>query len=191
MADVTVVGVSGDKGSFSEEAALLYAKNNKLELKINYLIDAEGVLAALNNQQIKMGIFPLMNTSGGLVNMALDAMGKYPFEVKGELQLQINHCLLAKPGMKLTEIKNIVSHSQPLKQCQQYLKKIGFIDNLEYQDTALAAKHLAENKLPDHSAVIAPESAAKLYGLDILARNIQDANPNLTTFIIVQFRSSV
>ncbi len=73
------LGVSGDVGSFSEEAALLYAKQKGLTVVLDYLIDMEGVLAALDNQEIEVGILPVVNLNGGLVKPALEAMDRHLF----------------------------------------------------------------------------------------------------------------
>jgi prephenate dehydratase len=160
--------------------------------KINYLIDMENVLAAVENGRINLGIIPVVNLQGGLVKMALDAMGRHNFEVIDELWLDVNQCLLAKPGTTVKDIKKIVSHVQPLKQCKNYLEKnFNTIELIEYIDTAKAARDLSDNKLPESSAVIAPEHSAKLYGLEVLVRNIQDIKPNLTAFIIVKKRGDV
>lgn len=187
MTSVKLLGVSGDQGSFSELAGLLYLKNNQLNYKLNYLIDSKNVLAALEANTIDLGIIPVVNTIGGLVHMSLDAMGKNNFEVVDQLSIEINQCLLVKPGTTINQLKNIISHPQPLKQCKNYLLKYFLNANLiQHQDTAKAARELAEDKLPEYSAVIAPESCANNYNLDILDRNIQDITPNLTTFIIVK-----
>lgn len=187
MTNSIKLGVSGDKGSFSEEAGLVYAKNHKIKPTIDYLIDMEGVLAAVESGTVDIGIFPVVNLHGGLVRMAFEAMGKHQFKVIDELWLEVNQCLLAKPGVTSSEIKNIISHSQAIAQCGQYLQKnFDQAQLIESQDTAKAAKELSLDKLPLLSAVIAPQRSAHLYGLEIVAKNIQDNNPNLTAFIIVK-----
>ncbi len=180
------LGVSGDAGSFSEEAGLLYAKNSNIHPTLDYLIDMEGVLAAVENGTVDSGIFPVVNLRGGLVRMAFDAMGNHKFKVIDELWLNVHQCLLVKPGTAASQIKTIVSHPQAIAQCGQYVqKKFAHIELIEWQDTAKAAKELSQGKLHSSSAVIAPERAASLYGLEVMAKNIQDDNPNLTAFIIV------
>ena len=181
------IGVSGDAGSFSEEAGLLYASKNKINPEWIYLIDMEGVLDAVEKGKIDLGIFPVVNLRGGLVRMAFDAMGRHPFTVIDELWLEVNQCLLAKQGVMKTAIKKIVSHPQALAQCREYLQR-EFIDAelIEWQDTAKAARDLAEGKLHQDCAVIAPGPAAEVYGLKLMAANIQDVQPNLTAFIIVK-----
>ncbi len=181
------LGVSGDLGSFSEEAALLYAKQNGLTVTLHYLIDMEGVLAALEKQEIELGILPVVNLNGGLVKPALEAMGKHLFRPVDELWFQVNQCLMVLPGTDKLQITRIVSHPQGLAQCRHYLEKeFNTIDCVEWCDTAKAAKDLAEGRLDASCAVIAPERAAQIYGLEVMAKGIQNSNPNLTAFILVK-----
>lgn len=187
MRDLIKLGVSGDMGSFSEEAGLAYATRNKLNTHLEYLIDMENVLVAVKSKTVDLGIFPVVNLQGGLVRMAFDAMGKHNFTVVDELWLTVNQCLLVKPGVLTHDITTIISHSQALAQCKEYLQKhYKEIPLLEWQDTAKAARDLAEGKLDSNTAVIAPLQAATLYNLEVIAKNIQDVNPNLTAFIVVK-----
>ena len=189
MKNIMTVGVSGDAGSFSEEAALLYAERLGFKLTLEYLTDMEGVLAAVEAGKIDIGIFPVINLRGGLVKPAFAAMGKHLFVTIDELWLDVRQCLLALPGTSAAQIKKIASHQQALAQCAEYLKnQFTQAELIEWIDTAKAAKDLAEGKLSELTAVIAPERAAAIYNLEILARNIQDEQPNLTAFIIVKQR---
>ena len=181
------IGVSGDRGSFSEEAAILYSAGSGLETKIIYLIDMEGVLLALNAGTIDLGIFPVVNSRGGLVHPAFKAMGKYKFNMIDEIWLDVKQSLLAKKNITKAGIKAIASHLQAMAQCERYLeKKFPKIKLIEWEDTAKAARDLAEGKLKSDTAVIAPARCARIYGLQVLDGSIQDMHPNLTTFIVVQ-----
>ena len=180
------IGVSGDAGSFSEEAGRLYSDREGLNSEIVYAIDMEGVLARLDRGEIDQGIFPVVNSQGGLVRQAFDAMGRYNFTVMSELWLEVQQCLLVLPGLTRTEIQHIATHPQAILQCQRYLKReFSEAKIIEWADTAKAARDLKAGLLPAATAVIAPARAAQLYGLEVLERNIQDMRPNLTTFIIV------
>ena len=181
------IGVSGDAGSFSEEAALLYSQQAGIKPKLSYLIDMEGVLSALDKKKIDLGIFPVVNSRGGLVQTAFEAMGRHLFKVIDEVWLDVKQNLLAKKGVKKSQIKIIASHPQALSQCERHLQKeFPKVKLLEWEDTAKAARDLANGKLGKNSAVIAPGLCAKIYGLQIIAKNIQDNHPNLTTFIVVK-----
>lgn len=183
----TVFGVAGDMGSFSEEAALLYARQNGISPSLVYLIDMEGVLSALEQGKIALGILPVVNLHGGLVKPAFQAMGKHRFTLVNELWLQIQQCLLVLPKTKRQQITHIASHAQGLAQCKNYLNnEFKETKLIEWCDTAKSAKDLAEGEFPLCTAVIAPERCAALYNLEVMAKNIQDHNPNLTAFIIVE-----
>lgn len=181
------LAVSGDAGSFSEEAGRLYARQAGVTAELIYMIDMEGVLTALDKGEANLGIFPVVNSRGGLVQTAFCAMGRHIFELVGELPMEVNQCLLVLPAVKKDSIKQIASHPQALSQCAQYLKKnYPRAKLVEWLDTAKAARDLAVGVIPKDSAVIAPARSAELYGLEILARGIQDESPNITTFIIVK-----
>lgn len=183
----TQFGVSGDLGSFSEQAALLYAKRANITVSLVYLIDMEGVLAALERKEIELGILPVVNLQGGLVKPAFEAMGKHAFNPIDDLWLHVHQCLLALPGLSTQQITHIVSHPQGLAQCAHFIKKkFKGCELVEWCDTAQAAKALAAGTLPPSAAVIAPESCAALYGLTLIEKHIEDNDRNLTAFIIVK-----
>ncbi|OGH93902.1 MAG: chorismate mutase [Candidatus Magasanikbacteria bacterium RIFOXYD2_FULL_41_14] len=181
------LGVSGDAGSFSEEAGRLYAGREGIDAEIIFAIDMEGVLARLDRAEIDLGIFPVVNSQGGLVTQAFEAMGRHEFKLVSELWLEVQQCLMVLPGLRRTEIKNIATHPQAIAQCQRFIKReFPEAKIIEWADTAKAARDLQAGLLPAATAVIAPARAATLYGLELLESNIQDMRPNLTTFIIVK-----
>lgn len=183
-----IIGVSGALGSFSEEAAKYYCHKQKIgNCKLEYLVSAENVLKSLKTKKIDLGVFPIENSNGGIVYEAVYVMAKYVFQIEKMFEIDIRHCLLVKPGAKVGDIKKIVSHQQALKQCRMYLKRMWpQVELEEYSDTAEAAKHLSEGKLPATCAVIAPKGCAKLYKLQILEEGIQDLKFNFTTFIVAK-----
>ena len=97
--------------------------------------------------------------------------------------IQINHVLLAKPGVKLEDITEIISHEQALAQCSDYIKAKGFTVT-ECENTAVASKIVA-NSDKKNVAAIASRSCASLYGLNILDSNIQNSANNYTRFICI------
>ena len=182
------IGVSGNIGSFSEEAAQSFCQKNKInDYEISYLVSVKNVLQDLDDEKIDIGIFPIENSNGGIVYEAVYAMSKHVFSVDEFFEIDVKHFLLAKKGIVPEQINNIVSHPQALKQCRMYLKrKWKDVELEEYSDTAQAAKDLSEGKLSDNTAVIAPKRCAELYSLDIIEGNIQDLKFNFTTFIVAK-----
>ncbi len=183
----TKLAVSGERGSFSEEAGLLYAERMGTEMGLIFAVDMEGVLSRVERGEVELGIFPVVNSRGGLVQTAFEAMGRHLFKMIDEVWLDVHQCLMAMPGIEQSAIRKIVSHPQAISQCERYLaKEFKGIELQEWEDTAKAAKDLAAGILPSNVAVIAPARSAQIYGLNLLARGIQDNHPNLTTFIVVK-----
>jgi len=183
-----VIGVSGGKGSFSEEAAVYYCQKYGIKnYKIAYLISAERVLSNLTQNKINFGVFPIENSNGGFVYEAVYAMAKYNFKIRHIFEIDVRQNLLALPNKNISQIKKITSHQQALRQCRMYLKrKWPQADLIEWPDTAKAAQDLSAGKLTPDTAVIAPLACANLYNLQILEENIQDLKFNFTTFLAVK-----
>ena len=181
----TKIAVSGNQGSFSEEAARYYCgKNNITDYELDYLLNVENALNALNQKKADKAVFPIENSNGGIVYEAVYAMSGHIFQIENIFEIDIKHFLLVKPGTNAGQIDAIASHPQALKQCRMYLKrKWGETELKEYSDTASAAMDLSKGELPLSTAVIAPEICAQLYGLEILEAGVQDLKFNFTTFI--------
>lgn len=179
------IGISGAKGSFSEEAARAYAKKNGLKrVTIEYLVTVENVLAALEGGAVDSGVFPIENSNGGIVLEAVYAMAKHRFSVRKLFEIDVHHNLLVRKGTTAEKVKTIASHDQAIKQCRMYLKRRWpKVHVREYADTAKAAADLAVGKLPASTAVIASRNAADTYGLEILDESIQDLKYNYTMFV--------
>ena len=179
------IGVSGNRGSFSEEAANYYcSKNNLQDYEIVYLLNVQNTLIALNKEEINKAIFPIENSNGGIVYEAVYAMSKNNFNIENIFEIDIKMNLLVLPGTKANDIVKIVSHQQALKQCRMYLRRMWpEVELEEYSDTATSAKDLSEGVLPKNTAVITPRVCAEIYGLEILEEGIQDLKFNFTTFI--------
>ncbi len=180
------IGVSGDVGSFSEEAGLIYAaKAHTSEFELRYLIDMDGVLNALNDGEIDVGIFPFVNYNSGIVWPAFTAMGKYSFMPIDDIQLNVEQCLIARKDTQLSAIKELYSYTPAFEQCKGFINQHGF-RVIDWGDTAKAARDLASGILPLNAGVVASAQAAKSYDLAVIRQGIQDIQPNITRFIVVK-----
>lgn len=180
------IGVSGDIGSFSEEAGQIYAaKAHSSSYTLHYLIDMEGVLSALELGKIDVGIFPFVNYNSGIVWPAFAAMGRHSFMPIDDIQLNVEQCLIGFADTNLSEIKELYSYTPAFEQCKGFINQHGF-KTIDWGDTAKAARDLASGILPKTAAVVASAQAARSYGLSILKQGIQDIQPNITRFIVVK-----
>lgn len=182
------IGIQGAEGSFSEQAAKKFVENQKIKkYSIEYLISSDGVLNAVENEKVDYGIFAMENAQGGVVLESVEALCKYTCKIVEMFHIPIKQNLLGKKGIKIENITEIHSHRQALRQCKEYLVENFWSKPLiQEDDTAEAARRLAEGKIPNTAAVIASEHCANKYGLKILKESIHDLKNNLTLFISIK-----
>jgi len=181
------IAVSGAHGSFSEEAGKEYCRVHGIENpELLYLVTAENVLAAVEAGAVDRGIVPIENSTGGVVIEAVHALARHMVNIEKMFEIVVKQNLLVAPGTKREDITEITSHDQAIKQCRMYLKRMfPNAEIKEYPDTAQAAKDLGEGVLSKTTAIIAPLSCAKLYGLEVLEESINDLKFNVTNFLVV------
>ena len=177
---VHTVGFLGPRGTYSEEAALLYDASADRPYST---ITAVG--EAVANGEISEGVVPIENSLAGAVIFTLDLLIDQPkLFIRGEIDLPIEHYLLAKPGTDPSEIKVIYSHPQALAQCRTYLEKnFPNAEQMASLSTVLCITDSFESQVP--AAAISPRRASELYDVDILDRGIQDEQSNVTRFAIL------
>ncbi len=156
---------------------------------IMYFGTFEGVFAAVDKGMCQYGILPIENSLHGSVTAVYDLMKKYNFFIAQSYKLKINHVLLAKPGVKLSEIKTVYSHEQAIAQCSDYLKNLK-VTVIPCENTAAAAKQVAESE-DRYSAAISSLSCAELYNLDVVSDKVQNSDNNYTKFICITKRLEI
>jgi len=119
------------------------------------------------------------NNSGCSYHLLLESK----LRVTGEVELRVSHCLIASPDTRMDMVKNVYSHPMALGQCQKFLKQMRFILIPSY-DTAGSVKMLKEKHITD-GAAIASARAADIYGMKILAAEIEDNPNNFTRFFVL------
>ncbi|MBD5131964.1 MAG: bifunctional chorismate mutase/prephenate dehydratase [Clostridiales bacterium] len=156
---------------------------------ITYFKNFEGVFHAVEKGLCKYGMLPIENSSVGSVNDVYDLMKEHKFYIVRSIKLHVQHHLLAKQGVKLSEIKEVFSHEQALNQCKKWLGKTD-IKVTVVPNTAVAAKMVAESERTD-VACISSRECASLYGLNVLAANMQDNDNNYTRFILISKKMEI
>jgi len=150
---------------------------------IIYFNSFDNVFNAVEKGLCRYGILPVENSLHGSVTNIYDLMKKYHFYIVNSIKLKINHALLAKPGVKMSDVKVVYSHEQALAQCSQFLKDKNYEIQV-HENTALAAKFVSDSPRDDIAA-IASTNCSELYGLEILDDNIQNNANNYTRFICI------
>lgn len=178
------LGYLGPKGTFSEQAALLCAKQCGGGCEFEMFFNITDVISAVDEGRVDMGVVPLENSIEGTVTSTVDTLiFDAELFIRYDLILKISQNLMAKKGTKPEDISRIVSHPQGLAQCRKYIRSLGVKNTAEAASTAEAARIVSES--PDPIAAIAPGRAAEVYGLEILGRDIQDDGTNATRFVVI------
>ncbi len=151
---------------------------------ILYFKSFESVFSAIEQGLCQYGILPIENSTAGSVKKVYDLMIRHNFSIVRTFRLKIDHNLLAKPGVKLGDIKEIYSHEQALNQCSAFLETLTGVKLIAVENTATAAQMVAESDRTDIAA-ISSRSCMELYGLANLAPSIQDKDNNRTRFICI------
>lgn len=174
---VRLISYQGEPGAFSEQACKAYAPDFTPFACGTF----DEAVAAVADGRAERAMLPIENSLAGRVADIHHLLPRAGLHIIAEHFLPVEHNLLVKPGTKLEDIKIARSHPVALAQVREFLEA----NNIRPEtagDTAGAARRLAESDHMDE-AVIASEQAAELYGLEILARNIQDADHNTTRFL--------
>ncbi len=176
------IAFQGERGAFSEIAAKKFFGEN-IEISPSFSFDE--VFMKVKKGSVDFGVIPIENTLYGSIYESYDYLLKYSLTISGELNLQINHQLIAEKKYKLSEIKKIYSHPQALGQCSEFLKsKLKKAEIIPAYDTAgSAVLALKNNGVP--TAAIASREAAEIYNFEIIKSNIQNNKENFTRFLVI------
>lgn len=181
MASLTL-GYLGPSGTFSEEAALAYDADRGLALREFPTIAA--VLEAVAKGELAEGIVPIENSLEGGVSATLDCLaGDVELYIRRELLCPVRHCLLANSGVTRDEIRRVYSHPQALGQCRAFLE--GTLSGAVCRPVESTAAAAVLARRSPGSAAVASRRAANIFGLSILAEDIQDSDDNVTRFVVV------
>lgn len=151
---------------------------------IMYFKNFEGVFNAIEQGLCQYGILPIENSTAGSVKKVYDLMIRHNFSIVRTFRLKIEHHLLTNSGATLDGIKEVYSHEQAIGQCAEFLETLKGVKVIPVENTAIAAKMVAESGRKDVAA-ISSRNCAELYGLTCLANCIQDKDNNRTRFICI------
>ena len=179
------IAIQGVKGCFHEQAArLFYEGQGCSSPEIVECAEFDDLYKSLSRGQAQAAVMAIENTVSGGLLPNFELLRKYDRKIKGEVFLRIQQNLMALPGQKIEDIKEVRTHYMAINQTREFFKDYPWIRLVESEDTAKSAADVAQNNLLGVGAV-ASELAARLYGLDILARSIETYKQNFTRFLIL------
>ena len=179
------VSFQGERGAFSEDAAIkLFGPD------IDFLpcLRIRDAFQSVADDKAEFGVVPVENSQAGSINETYDLLLAYPLHIFAEVVLRVSHCLMALPGQRVDDIGTVYSHPQALAQCEEYLNRLD-VEVVPSYDTAGSAKMISEKGLRGCAAV-ASGRAASIYGLEVLAPEIETNVNNYTKFFAVSKRQA-
>jgi len=181
----TEVAFPGEAGAYSEEAALQFFGLLVTTMPCESL---DEVFRVVSRDEVQFGIIPVENSLEGSISQSYDLLLDSSLKVCGEIELRVVHCLIANPGARLDLIKRVYSHPQALGQCKAFLKHLD-CELIPTYDTAGSVKMIKEKGITDGGA-IGSMRAAEIYGMKVIAREVEDNPNNFTRFFILSREDS-
>lgn len=173
------IGFLGPETTFSHQAAIKQFGHSSEFVPCH---DIESVFRQVEQDKCDYGVVPVENSTEGTINLTLDCFVDSPLLICNEIESTISLYLLSKTKDQ-KKIKTIYSHPQPLGQCRQWLNRnLPGVDHIPASSTANAAEIISKKRT---GAAISGKLAAEVYGLNIIAENIQDRAENFTRFLVV------
>ncbi|MEW6592721.1 MAG: prephenate dehydratase [Candidatus Hadarchaeota archaeon] len=176
------VGVLGPHGTYSEQAARNHFGD---AAKLVYFQLITDIAEAVAKGKIDCGIIPVESLREGSVGEALDALAWEDIKVQAEMVLTVTYSLLGIKGARKKNITQVLSHPQAIAQCRDFLRKhLPKAEVMEVSSTARAAERVAKLRQPQMAA-IGSSALARLYGLEVMSKNIQTSDLNQTRFFYI------
>ncbi len=179
--DKARVVFQGAEGAYSQMAMMQYFGESVNAFHVDTFREA---MCSIEEGRADFAVLPIENSTAGIVSEIYDLLVEFENYIIGEQIIRIEHCLLGVPGAKQEQIRTVYSHPQSLMQSARYLNAHENWRQISMQNNAFAARRVIEDGDMSQAA-IASEQAAKIYGLDILERGVNQADNNSTRFIIV------
>ena len=176
------IAIQGGYGAFHEIAAHHYFENE--EIKILPRNTFRDMVSSVQDRKSDYGIMAIENSLAGSIIPNYNLIINTKMHIVGEVYLRIKQNLVAMPGVKISELKEVYSHPMAILQCQDFFDMLPQIRLIESIDTAISAEEIAEGRLMDTGA-IASRLAAEKNGLEILAESIETNKMNYTRFLIL------
>lgn len=174
------VAFQGEMGSYSHEASEDYFGSGVVVKPFRTLWE---VFHAVEARRVTFGVVPIENSYEGSINETYDLLATTTSKVRGEIEVRVRHCLIARPGTKQTELATVYSHPQALAQCARYLRarKLQAVPTYDTAGSVKLIKAMRSRRV----AAIASRRAAQLYSMQVISEGIEDSGVNYTRFLVL------
>jgi len=181
------VAFQGELGAFSQQAAHRIFGPHLQPLPC---LAFEDVFRRLVRGKADFAVIPIENSLAGSIHQNFDLLAKHSLESIGETYVRIEHHLIANPRARMADIRQVYSHPVALAQCRTFLGSLRAAEEVSFYDTAGSVKFIRDKHL-SNAAAVASADAARMYGMKILKRNIEDDRENYTRFLALARRGRV
>ncbi len=179
------VAIQGIAGCYHDIAARKYFDKDEVEtIPCDTFSD---VIQTVKKDPDVIGLMAIENTIAGSLLQNHELIRESNFSIIGEYKFRISHSLVALPGTKLEDIKEVNSHPIALMQCTEFLKTLPGAKVVEKEDTAGSARWISEQHMEGHAAICG-KLAAEIYGMEVLAEGIETNKRNFTRFLAIADR---
>lgn len=179
------IAIQGIKGSYHHEVA---AQLFGVDVNLDECLSFDALVASVTSGQSLAGVMALENSIAGSIIPNYALIDRHELHIVAEAYIRIEHQLMALPGTRIEDISEVASHPMALLQCKDFFATQPHIKLIEDDDTAEVAQRITQKHISGLGA-IASRTAAKLYGLDIVAPNIHSIENNATRFVVVKTTS--
>ncbi|QDZ91829.1 chorismate mutase [Shewanella decolorationis] len=174
----------GARGSYSYLAASRYCQRRQVEMLDLGCQSFDEIVQAVESGHADYGFLPIENTSSGSINEVYDVLQHTSLSIVGETTIEVSHCLLGKPGSKLSGIKTVYAHPQPISQCSRYLSQHKDL-RLEYCSSSAEAMEKVNQSADNSAAAIGSTEGGALYQLESIESGLANQKINQSRFIVV------
>jgi len=179
------IAIQGELGSNSHMATMAMLGNEIASISIVPCNVSAEVMTRVISGEVDAAVLPIENSLHGSVAEHYDLLLELDVRIERESLLRIHHNLIVVPGVKITEVKRVLSHPVALSQCRRFLSTHPEFEVMPFYDTAGSVKYVIEHNLRD-VAGIAPELAARVYGAEVLMPSVEDHAQNFTRFHLLR-----
>jgi len=174
------VAFQGESGAYGEEAAFRFFGSS---IQTSPQESLEEVFKMVEREEVQFGVVPVENSLEGIISWVYDLLLDSTLKVCGEIELRVSHCLIAGRETGLDAVRRVYSHPQALAQCRNFLKHLN-CELIPTYNTAASVKMIKEQGMLDMAA-IGSARAAEIYGLRVIAQEVEDNPNNFTRFFIL------